>query len=64
MTFEGRTFTADNVIGRDGFLFGGEGSYDVTQGKITRYAAALGLNATDYGVALHGLNNGQIFSAS
>jgi len=62
--FKGPTFTADTVIGRDGFLFGGETSYDVTQGKITRYAAALGFNATDYAVALHGLNNGQVFSAS
>ncbi|KAF9517198.1 hypothetical protein BS47DRAFT_543906 [Hydnum rufescens UP504] len=62
--FKGPTFTADTVIGRNGFLFGGEASYDVTQGRITRYAAALGFNATEYAVALHGLNNGQVFSAS
>jgi voltage-dependent anion channel protein 2 len=36
----------------------------VTQVKITRYAAALGFNGTDYAFALHGLDNGQVFSAS
>jgi len=62
--FKGPTFTADTVVGRDGFLLGGETSYDVTQGKITRYAAALGYSAPEYAVTLHGLGNLKVFSAS
>lgn len=62
--FKGPTFTADAVVGRDGFLAGGEASYDVTSGAITRYAAALGFSAPEYAVTLHGLGNLSTFSAS
>ncbi|KZT32888.1 voltage-dependent ion-selective channel [Sistotremastrum suecicum HHB10207 ss-3] len=62
--FKGPTFTADAVLGRDGFLVGGEASYNVTEGKITRYAAALGYSAPEYNVTLHGLGNLSTFSAS
>ncbi|KAF8321968.1 voltage-dependent ion-selective channel [Cantharellus anzutake] len=62
--FKGPTVTADTVIGRDGFLVGGETSYDVTQGTLTKYAAAVGYSAPDYAVALHALGNGKTFSAS
>jgi len=62
--FKGPTFTADTVVGRDGFLLGGETAYNVTEGKITRYAAAVGYNAPDYAITLHGLNNLRTFSAS
>jgi len=62
--FKGPTFTADTVIGRDGFLVGAEASYNVTAGNISRYAGALGYNAPEYSVALHGLNNFNTFSAS
>jgi voltage-dependent anion channel protein 2 len=62
--FKGPTFTADTVIGRDGFLVGAEASYNVTAGNISRYAAALAYNANDYSVTLHGLNNFNTFSAS
>lgn len=58
------TFTADTVIGRDGFLLGGEAGYDVTSGKFTRYAAALGFSAPEYAVTLHGLGNFSAYSAS
>ena len=61
---QGPTFTADTVIGRDGFLAGAEASYNVTAGSISRYAAALGYNAPEYSVTLHGLNNLNTFSAS
>lgn len=61
---QGPTLTADTVIGRDGFLVGAEASYDVTAGSISRYAAALGYNALEYSVTLHGLNNLNTFSAS
>jgi voltage-dependent anion channel protein 2 len=61
---QGPTFTADAVLGRDGFLVGAEAAYNVTEGKISRYAAALGYNAPQYAVTLHGLNNLKTFSAS
>ncbi|EAU86031.2 voltage-dependent ion-selective channel [Coprinopsis cinerea okayama7 len=62
--FKGPTFTTDAVVGRDGFLAGAEASYNVTEGKVTRYAAALGYNAPEYAVTLHGLNNLSTFTAS
>ncbi|KAF5382496.1 hypothetical protein D9615_003046 [Tricholomella constricta] len=62
--FKGPTFTADTVIGRDGFLLGGEAAYNVTEGNVTRYAAAVGYNAPEYAITLHGLNNLKTFSAS
>jgi len=62
--FKGPTFTADAVIGRDGFLVGGEAAYNVTEGKISRYAAAVGYNAPDYAVTLLGLNGLNTFTAS
>jgi voltage-dependent anion channel protein 2 len=62
--FKGPTFTADAVLGRDGFLVGAEAAYNVTGGNISRYAAAVGYNAPEYAVTLHGLNNFKTFSAS
>jgi len=62
--FKGPTFTADTVLGRDGFLVGAEAAYNVTGGNITRYAAAIGYNAPEYAVTVHGLNNLKTFSAS
>ncbi|KAF9257486.1 hypothetical protein L218DRAFT_910319 [Marasmius fiardii PR-910] len=62
--FKGPTFTADTVLGRDGFLVGAEAAYNVTEGNITRYAAAIGYNAPEYAVTLHGLNNLKTFTAS
>jgi len=62
--FKGPTFTADTVVGRDGFLVGAEASYDVTLGKVTRYAAAVGYSAPEYAVTLHGLGNLSTFAAS
>ncbi|KAH8082001.1 eukaryotic porin/Tom40 [Cristinia sonorae] len=62
--FKGPTFTADTVIGRDGFLLGGEASYNVTEGKVTRYSAAVGFSAPEYAVTLHGLGNLSTFAAS
>jgi len=62
--FKGPTFTADTVLGRDGFLIGAEAAYNVTEGKVTRYATAVGFNAPQYSVALHGLNNLKVFTAS
>ena len=63
-TYQGPTFTADTVIGRDGFLVGAEASYNVTEGKITKYATAIGYSAPEYAVTLHGLGNLTTFAAS
>jgi len=62
--FKGPVFTADTVIGRDGLLIGAEAGYNVTDGKIHKYAAALGYNGPDYAVTVHGHNNFNMFSAS
>jgi len=62
--FKGPVFTADTVFGRDGFLLGAEGTYNVTEGRITRYAAALGYSAPEYAVTVHGLGNLSTFAAS
>ncbi|KAM0790318.1 hypothetical protein ACM66B_003204 [Microbotryomycetes sp. NB124-2] len=62
--FKGPTFTADAVVGRDGFLLGAESSYSVPSGAITRYAVAAGYAAPSYTVTLHGLANLSVFSAS
>lgn len=61
---QGPTFTADSVIGRDGFLVGAEASYNVTEGRITQYATALGYSAPEYALTLHGLKNLNVFAAS
>jgi voltage-dependent anion channel protein 2 len=62
--FKGPTITTDTVIGRDGFLVGAEAAYHVTDGKISRFAAAVGYNAPEYAITIHGLNNLNTFSAS
>ncbi|KAF7314515.1 hypothetical protein MKEN_00924600 [Mycena kentingensis (nom. inval.)] len=61
---KGPTFTADTVFGRDGFLVGAEAAYNVTEGRISRYALAAGVSAPEYAVTLHALNDLKTFSAS
>jgi voltage-dependent anion channel protein 2 len=46
--FNGPTFTPDVVIGRDGFFLGGEATYDIRDGLIKGYNAALGFAGPDY----------------
>jgi voltage-dependent anion channel protein 2 len=62
--FKGPSFTADTVLSRDGFLVGAEASYNVTEGRVTRYATAVGYSAPEYALTLHGLGNLSTFSAS
>jgi voltage-dependent anion channel protein 2 len=45
-------------------LIGAEAAFDVMEGKISRYAAAIGYNAPEYAVTLHALHNLNHFSAS
>lgn len=42
----------EQVVGRDGFLFGAESTYSVPSGSITRYALGLGYAAPSYTVTL------------
>ncbi|KAF9144528.1 Mitochondrial porin [Mortierella sp. GBA39] len=62
--FKGPTFTSDVVVGRDGFLVGGDVAYDVGAAKVSRFAAAAGYTTPEYSVALHAQNSFKIFSAS
>jgi len=62
--FKGPAFTADAVVGRDGFLVGGETTYDVRDGQIKGYNAAVGYSTPDYAVTVHGLQKLTTFSAS
>ncbi|KAF9437710.1 Mitochondrial porin [Entomortierella beljakovae] len=62
--FKGPTFTGDVVVGRDGFLVGGNVAYDVKGAYITQFAAAAGYTAPEYAVALHAQNSFKVFSAS
>jgi len=62
--YKGPTFTADTVLGRDGFLVGAEASYDITKGEVTHYAAAVGYSAPEYAVTIHALHNLNTFTAS
>jgi voltage-dependent anion channel protein 2 len=61
---QGLTLTADTVVGRDGFLLGAEASYNVTEGRVTKYSGAFGFSAPEYAVTLHGLSNLSTFAAS
>lgn len=62
--FKGPTFTADAVVGRDGFLAGAEAAYDVKVGQVSKYNLAAGFAAPEYAVTLHGLGNLSTYSAS
>ncbi|KAF9153831.1 Mitochondrial porin [Mortierella sp. AD011] len=62
--FKGPTFTGDVVVGRDGFVVGGDVAYDVGAAYITRFAAVAGFTAPEYSVALHAQNSFKVFSAS
>jgi len=62
--FKGPTFTGDVVVGREGFLLGGDIAYDVAGASVTRFGAAAGYTAPEYSVALHAHNSFKVFSAS
>jgi len=61
---KGPTATVDAVIGSEGFLAGGELSYDVNKASITKYSAAVGYKHEDYTAAITATNNLSIFAAS
>lgn len=61
---QGPTVTANAVVARDGFLVGGEATYDNISGAVSKYAAAVGYTAPEYSATVHALGNLSIFSAS
>lgn len=61
---QGPHFTADAVLGRDGFLLGTEAKYNVSSGQITSYAAALGYSAPEYAVTVTAMNSLTQYTAS
>jgi len=61
---KGPSFNGDVVVGHDGFLAGAEVGYDVTAGKITRYAGAAGYSVPEYTAAVTATNNLTVFAAS
>jgi len=61
---KGPTFTADAVVMRDGFLVGAETTYDLRDGQIKGYNAAVGYTNPEYAVTVHGLQKMTTFSAS
>lgn len=62
--FKGPTFTADAVVAHEGFLLGGDVGYDVLDGKLTKYAAAVGYAQSEYSATIQAHNNFKTFSAS
>ncbi|KAI5117445.1 hypothetical protein M0805_005824 [Coniferiporia weirii] len=62
--FKGPTFTADAVLGRDGFLLGAEAQYNVSLGQVTGYSTGVGFSAPEYAVAVLATNKLQQFTAS
>jgi len=61
---KGPVFTGDVVVGQQGFLLGGEASYDVNEAQIKHYNFATGYSNPDYNVTVHALANLSKFSAS
>ncbi|KAI9475887.1 MAG: eukaryotic porin/Tom40 [Benjaminiella poitrasii] len=58
------TLIFNSVIGRQGFLVGGELIYNVKEAKINRYNTAIGYSARDYAIAIRSMNDFQRYSAS
>lgn len=61
---KGPSFNGDVVLGHDGFLAGAEVGYDVVNGRITRYSAAVGYSVPEYTAAITATNNLNVFAAS
>jgi len=61
---KGPLFTGDVVAMRDGFLLGGEATYDVHEAQIKHYNFATGYSNPEYSITIHALANLSKFSAS
>ena len=61
---KGPVANVDAVLGRDGFLVGGEAGYDVQKAAITKYSLAVGYTATEYSAAVTATSSLSVFAAS
>ena len=61
---KGPVANVDAVLGRDGFLVGGEAGYDVQKAAITKYSLALGYTAPEYSAAVTATSSLSVFAAS
>ncbi|KAL9596489.1 MAG: hypothetical protein Q9179_004605 [Wetmoreana sp. 5 TL-2023] len=61
---KGPTANIDAVLGREGWLVGGEAGYDVQKAAITRYSLAVGYTVPQYSTAVTATNNLSVFSAA
>lgn len=61
---KGPVANVDAVLGRDGFLAGGEAGYDVQKAAITKYSLAVGYSAADYSAAITATSSLSVFAVS
>ena len=61
---KGPVANIDAVLGRDGFLVGGEAGYDVQKAAITKYSLAVGYTAAEYSAAITATSSLSVFAAS
>ena len=61
---KGPVANIDAVLGREGFLVGGEAGYDVQKAAITKYSLAVGFTATEYSAAITATSSLSVFAAS
>ena len=61
---KGPVANVDAVLGRDGFLVGGEAGYDVQKAAITKYSLAVGYTAAEYSAAITATSSLSVFAAS
>ena len=61
---KGPVANVDAVLGRDGFLVGGEAGYDVQKAAITKYSLAVGYSAADYSAAITATSSLSVFAVS
>ena len=61
---KGPVANIDAVLGRDGFLVGGEAGYDVQKAAITKYSLAVGYTTGEYSAAITATSSLSVFAAS
>lgn len=61
---KGPVANIDAVLGRDGFLVGGEAGYDVQKAAITKYSLAVGYTAAEYSAGITATSSLSVFAAS
>jgi len=62
--FKGPAVASDLVVGHEGFLVGGDVAYNVHDGRVTRYNAAIGYAVPEYSLALNASQACSVFSGS